>query len=536
MGLVLRDYQEECVSAHYTWFFNNNKGHPLFVVPTAGGKSLIIAEFIRRSLRAWPKTRVLVITHVKELIAQNYAEFVHHWGDEGLFHPAGIYSAGMKRRDTNDQVVFAGIQSIYNKPDLLGWFDLVLIDECHLVPKKGEGRYRTYLEALEKRNPNVKVCGYTATHYRLEGGYLHEGAGRIYTDIAYDVGVSRLIKEGWLAPLVAKKVEHAIDTTGIHTVRGDFKASELEEAAIAVVSAAVAETVKIAREDNRKHWLFFASGVEHAKMICSELNYHGVDVKAVFGSTTSQVRDNIIHDFRSGKLQALVNVGVLTTGFNAPCCDMMAVMRPTQSTSLYVQIMGRGMRLFPGKKNCLVLDYGENVQRHGPINKVKPKKKGEGVPPVRVCPECNSIVSLGINLCPECGYIWPWKPPVRKQTERASDMDPFDPDADKPRVMAVKSMHFRIHEKEGRPDSMRVDFQCGMRIISEWVCIEHHGFAGRKACRWWATYGGSAPIPTTVDEAIDRQNELRVPQAIEVIDDGKYERVARPLFEPQQQT
>ena len=377
----------------------------------------------------------------------------------------------------------------------------------------------------------MKVCGYTATHYRLEGGYLHEGDGRIYTDIAYEVSLEKLVSEGYLVPLVAKKVEHAIDTSKVATVRGDFKASELEEAAIKVVEDAVFETIMLAGVHDRRHWLFFASGVEHAELIAKFLFDQHVDVAVVFGHTKRERRDEIIQQFRDGKLTALVNVGVLTTGFDAPCCDLMSVMRPTKSTSLYVQIMGRGMRTFEGKENCLVLDYGENVERHGPINKVKPAKHGSGEVTTKVCPDCASIVALGVKMCPECGYLWPWEPPVRSQTRRAGDEDPFDPDANKPRVMKVSSMHFRRHEKEDRPDSLRVTFHCWMRVISECVCIEHEGYAVRKAARWWMDYGGCAPIPMSVDEAIERQGEIRCPAEIEVVDDGKYERVARPLFD-----
>ena len=384
---------------------------------------------------------------------------------------------------------------------------------------------------LEAINPNVKVCGYTATPYRLEGGFLHKGDGRIFTDIAFEVKLEPLVEDGYLVPLIAKKVEHAIDTSGIRTVRGDFKASELEEAAIKVVEAAVFETVMLAGMHDRKHWLFFASGIEHAKLIAKFLFEQRIDVATIFGDTPKDARDRIINKFRDGKLTALVNVGVLTTGFNAPCCDLMAVMRPTKSTSLYVQIMGRGMRTHPGKSNCLVLDYGENVMRHGPINKVRPHEKGDGTAPAKVCPECQSIVALGVRMCPECGYLWPWEPPVRTQTKQASAAAPFDPDANKPRLLPVRMVHFFSHKKEDKPDSMRVIYQCGMLMVSEWVCIEHSGYPGRKACRWWMDHGGHAPIPTTVGEALGRQDELRTPQAIEVVDDGKYQRVARAVFE-----
>lgn len=534
--LTLRDYQEECVQAHYDWFARNAEGNPLFVVPTGGGKSLIIAEFIRRTLKAWPSTRMLVLTHVKELIGQNYEEFCKHWGGDDVFAPAGIYSAGIGRRDTRDRVLFAGIQSVFNKAHTLGHFDLVLIDEAHLVPKKGMGRYRTYIEAIREINPAVRICGYTATHYRLDGGWLHKGKDPLFTAVAYEVKVELLIEKGYLAPLVAKKPEHVIDTTNIESSSGDFKLGQLEEAATDgdSVEAAIAESVTIGRQQGRRHWLVFAIGLKHAKQVMSELDKHGIEAKCVFGNTPKEERTEIVESFRMGKLPALVNVGVLTTGFNAPRLDMMIIMRPTQSAALYVQMMGRGMRTFPGKENCLVLDYGENVERHGPINRVKPKKAEAsevGPPPMKICPQCSSIILLGVKTCPDCGFEWPEADMAREHERVASYLSPVDMDAGKPRILRVSSMFFRRHEKDGKPDTLRVDFMCGMKTVTDWVCLEHDGYAAKKAVKWWIRFGGKAPAPMTVTEALARQDEISKPTSVEVVDDGDYERISRPIFE-----
>ncbi len=404
--LVLRDYQREAIAATYDFFARNETGNPLFVIPTGGGKSLILAEFIRRTLRAWPETRFLVVTHIKELVQQNHDEFVSHW-DNSISCPAGVYSAGLGRRNTREQVIFAGIQSVHDKANALGYFDLVLIDEAHLVPKKGMGRYRTYLDDLRKINPDVRVCGYTATHFRLDGGYLDRGEGRIFTDVAYEVSLELLIEQGHLVPLVAKRPEHVVDTSEVGTSGGDFKQDELEEAAMENVVAAVSEIVRTARATGRNHWLIFACGINHAELVRDLLvAEHDVVAKCVFGKTSKDDRDEIVKAFRDGYLTALVNVGVLTTGFNAPCCDLMAVMRATQSAALYVQMMGRGMRTHPGKKDCLVLDYGCNVERHGPVNRVRPswrrEVRGEDKPPppMTVCPSCQAFPQLGVNCCP----------------------------------------------------------------------------------------------------------------------------------------
>ncbi len=355
---VLRDYQKAALKAHFD-YFSNRTGNPLIVMPTGSGKSVVIAEFCKQVIHDWPTQRIIILTHVMELIEQDYEELIGQWD---VLAPVGIYSAGVGRRDLGCAVTFAGIQSVWTKLDTpskaaeaLGTFDLVLIDEAHLIPKSGEGRYRSYLAWLRERNPMLKILGYTATPFRLDGGMLHKGDGRIFTDVAYDVPLKKLIGDNYLAPLVAKMPEETIDTKGVGTAVGDFKKGELEEAAIAGdnVSMAVAEMLTVAERDGRKHWLVFACGRKHAEQILEQVRERDVSAELIMGHTPKEERKRIIRDAKAGKITCVVNVGVLTTGFNWPRCDLLAVMRPTQSAALYVQIMGRGMRTFPGKKNCI---------------------------------------------------------------------------------------------------------------------------------------------------------------------------------------
>lgn len=531
----LRDYQEDCLAAHWA-YFQHAEGNPLFVVPTGGGKSHIIATFLQRSIEAWPKTRAIVLTHVKELIEQNYDKFVLH---TGAFSSVGIYSAGMRRRDVYDQVIFAGIQSVYGRAGELGSFDLVLIDEAHLCPKKGLGRYRQYLNALKEINPNVRVCGYTATPYRLDGGFLHKGPGRIFTDIAYEVQIEDLVKNGYLSNIVAKRPRKGlIDTRSVTTATGDFKKDELELAALkSDVDSAMEEAVEVGA--GRKRWLVFACGIKHAEVICACLAKLGVSNRMVIGSTPKVEREAIIAGFKTGEFTALVNVGVLTTGFDA-VVDLLIVLRPTQSTGLYVQIYGRGMRIDGssgmtiGKTDCLALDYGGNVERHGPINRVRPKKaSNNGEAPVKVCPGCMTYVSSGTLTCPECGHKFPERQAMGGSHERlASELQPleFGPPKDVGVWLEVSSVYYRLHEKKDKPPSMRVDYMCGMKIVSEWVCFEHDGHARLKAVSWWwqrTPASNKFAVPKTAKDAIERQNELQTPSEVKVIPDGKFERVSQ---------
>lgn len=522
--MQLREYQREAVDAIYR-YFEENDGHPLIVSPTASGKSFIMAAFIREVLEAWPDQRILILTHVKELIQQDYSELIDHWP----LAPAGIYSAGLQRRDTEARILFAGIQSVHSRAEELGPFDLILIDECHLVPRRSDTMYRRFLDDMAVLNEAVKIIGFTATHYRLDSGLLTEGKDRIFTDIAYDIPVKRLIDEGYLAPLITKQTDTRLDTSGVHMRGGEFINSELQAAVDKddVNSAAIREIIRYGHD--RKSWLVFCAGVMHAEKIRDELRTYGIKAETVNGSTNAMEREFILQAFKAGEIQAVTNCDILTTGFNHPGVDLLAVLRPTQSTGLYVQMAGRGMRVAPNKQNCLVLDFAGNIERHGPIDRVKPTgtaSKGEGKAPVKTCPNCQSIIFAGFRECPDCHFEFPQpEPEIRKTASTRSIISSNDPF-----WVQVLKIRYSRHSKPGKPDSLKVDYYEGRYTrYSEWVCLEHDGFASKKARQWWRRMGGD-PTVTTVCEALLVAAELKTPTEIEVREDGKYWRVLRHRF------
>jgi len=525
--MELRDYQREAVNAIYR-YFKENDGHPLIVSPTASGKSFMMAAFIREVLEAWPDQRILILTHVKELIQQDYSELIEHWP----LAPAGIYSAGLQRRDTEARILFAGIQSVHSRAEELGVFDLILIDECHLVPRRSDTMYRRFLDDMATLNEAVKIIGFTATHYRLDSGLLTEGIDRIFTDIAYDIPVKRLIDEGYLAPLITKQTDTRLDTSGVHMRGGEFINSELQAAVDRddVNAAAVREIIHLGRD--RKSWLVFCAGVMHAEKIRDELRSYGIKAETVNGSTNAMEREFILQAFKAGEIQAVTNCDILTTGFNHPGVDLLAVLRPTQSTGLYVQMAGRGMRVAPGKQNCIVLDFAGNIERHGPIDLVQPFKiggdgGGMGAPPMKTCPTCKSVILAGLRECPDCGYVFPVPDPVLNETASTKSII----SEREPLRVHVRKIRYSRHSKPGKPDSLKVDYYEGLYdCYSEWVCLEHEGFAAKKARQWWRRMGGD-PKVATVTEALRAAADLKAPTEIEVREDGKYWRVLRHRFE-----
>jgi DNA repair protein RadD len=526
MTLSLRPYQRAAIDALYD-YFGGNTGNPLVVMPTGTGKSVVIGGFIREAIAAYADTRVLVLTHVKELISQNFQALLRAWPET----PAGIYSAGLSRRDIHAQILFAGIQSIHRHAYQVQRCDLVLIDEAHLLGRGDSGMYRSFLKQLNEINAGLlKVVGFTATPYRLDSGLLHEGKDRLFTDIAYDVPVLDMIRQGYLCPVVPKRTETQLDVGGVGTRGGEFIAKDLEAAVDRdeVTQAAVQEIVQ--HGEGRGSWLVFCSGVAHARHVRDAMREHGISCETVTGETPAGERDGILAAFKAGRLRCVTNANVLTTGFDAPGTDLIALLRPTKSVGLYVQMVGRGTRLAEGKDDCLVLDFAGNTARHGPIDMVDGRKResaGDGEAPIKVCPQCQTINHASVRRCIECDHEFP--PPVVKVAPQAASNALLST-----QIQAawcdVTSISYARHEKPGKPTSLRVTYECGLARHSEWICFEHTGFPREKACSWWRRRAPQLPVPSSVDEALQHLDALRQPIAIQVRPTGQYTEITAARF------
>ena len=528
MSFTLRPYQRDAIDAIYR-YYKAHTGNCLITIPTAGGKSLVMASFIEGVLKTYPNQRILIVTHVRELIEQNFGELKRLWPEA----PAGIYSAGLNKREIRAQILFAGIQSIHRRVYDVQQCDLVLIDEAHLIGRNSSTMYAGFLAELKRINPMLKVIGFTATPYRMDCGLLHKGEGAIFTDIAYEVSVRQLIDAGHLSSLVTKRMATTLDVSGVGTRGGEFIPKDLEEAidTEAITTAAVSEIVDYGQD--RRSWLVFCAGVKHAFHVRDAIRARGFSCETIVGETPSAEREVIIKSFKNGEIRCLTNANVLTTGFNAPGVDLLAMLRPTKSTGLYVQIVGRGCRLAPGKANCLVLDFAGNIARHGPIDAVKPKGPkgvGEGGAPVKDCPECDSVLHAAVRVCPDCGHVFP--PPELKIAPRASVLRVVS--SGQPNWLPVTRVSYARHEKFGKPPSLRVDYWCGITTHREWVCLEHGGFALQKALSWWAKRVPGVPVPTSVDAALafahSQASRIRSPKAIAVRPSGKYTEVVDARF------
>ncbi|MEZ8231121.1 DEAD/DEAH box helicase [Vibrio splendidus] len=386
---TLRPYQADSVKSviHY---FRKHKTPAVLVLPTGAGKSLVIAELARLA-----KGRVLVLAHVKELVEQNHEKY------EGYGLKGSIFSAGLGRKETDQQVVFASVQSVVRNLDSFSnQFSLLVIDECHRVPDEKTSSYQKVITHLRENNSGIKVLGLTATPYRLGMGWLYQyhtrgqvrsEEPRFFRDCIFELPIRYLLDEGFLTP--ARMIDAPVLSYDFSQLKpastGRYKEAELDmviEQSKRATPQIVDQIIELAKD--KLGIMVFAATVRHAQEILGLLPEGESSI--VIGDTPTLERDQIISDFKERKIKFLVNVSVLTTGFDAPHVDLIAILRPTESISLYQQIVGRGLRLSPGKKECLVLDYaGNSYDLYQPeVGDPKPDSDSE-------------IITIP---CPACGF------------------------------------------------------------------------------------------------------------------------------------
>ncbi len=539
--LTLRPYQEAVLTDLWSWFEQHPEGDPIVEASVGAGKSILIAELCKRALASYPDTRILMVVHVLELIQQNLQKLLQVWPKA----PVGVYSASVGSRQLGRAITYATIGSVAKRAHQLGRVDLMLVDECHLISPNEATMYRKLIDELRRYCPAMRVIGWTGTAFRGDGIWLTQHG--LFTHVAARVTMAQLLKDGYLAPLVGASTATRIDTHDVKVVGGEFVISALAKATdkTELVKSACAELVRLAA--NRRKWLIFAVTVQHAHHLAEELRTaHGIACSVVSAETPKAEREATIAAFKRGQLRALVNVAVLTTGFDAPEVDCIALLRATKSPVLYVQIAGRGMRTAPGKADCLWLDFTDTTETLGPVDAIKGRARppqrdaGHGAPS-KTCDSCGNPAPTAVLSCPHCGAMFP----EPERVNHAATVSMASPLASGPQWHSITRVGYRRHEgKDGKPDTLRVDYFSGFRLVAiEWVCIEHPpGWARGKACLWWAertcknetVNGWAKPYPSTIAEALERAAELREPGRIQTRKSGKYDEIVAVEWQPEQ--
>lgn len=526
-ALIPHLHQERAIEETFKYLAASS-GSGLVVAPVAAGKSLIIAETIRRACTMFPETNCLVLTHVTELITQDAEHLFLQW-PEAL---VSFYAEKLKKKSFDGQVIFASINSIYKKAyKIPHTIDLVFIDEAHLISPNAATMYRKFLADLLVCNPYIRVVGYTGTNFRATEGRLTEGQGRLFTDVIYQVPMLYLIEKGFLCPLITPAVRTKMSVEGVKSRNGDYVESQLQAAVDTdeITKACVSEIIE--HGTTRNKWLVFTAGVEHCGHVLDELRARGVSCEMVTGGTPTAERRRIVEQYKNGDLRCLVNVGVFTTGFNNPAIDLMAFMRPTRSPVLYVQMAGRGMRVAPRKGDCLLLDFGGVIGELGPVDLVDAHRvAGSGQPgeaPVKTCPECHAVCFAGVRECQDCGYQFPDTGIELKKT--ASTMAVMSSQI-QPEWHDVLDVSYKSHTKVGKNvPTMCVTYNTLSGQFKEWICYEHSGASREKAARWHKAHSDT-PLPKKVSEAV--AVKFNEPARVCVRPVGKYFEIVDCEFVP----
>ena len=424
-AFVPRDYQAEVVKSTVSYVQGGGKAG-LVCLPTGTGKASLPALVFKELFQANPFARAMMVTHRKTLIEQNYNTLKWIWPDA----PCGIYSAGLKRRDTMDAITYAGIQSIHRRPEAFGKIDYCIVDEAHLIPEDSETMYGSFLESLRSVNPDMVLIGMTATPFRLKTGMLLDGP--MFDDMIVDRTLGDdftwFIDQGYLVDVKPKDVDERMSPEGVKKSGGEYTIASLAaKFNRREVSERLVKEVA-ARRGKRRCGITFAINIEHAEELAALYDREGIPATVAHSKLDTATAEANLAAFIAGEYEMLVDVEKYTTGFDCPWIDLIVMARLTESPSLSIQMLGRGTRpvYAPGhdlstkegrlaaitasrKPNgCLVLDFAANSLRLGPINApitMANKRQVDGLgtelAPMKQCPKCRSHIHAAKRFCGE---------------------------------------------------------------------------------------------------------------------------------------
>ena len=490
--MILRPYQIEAKAALNN-FFRTRKENPCIVLPTGSGKSVVMASQILDWKEETPCVRGCILAHRQELVVQN-AEKLQIFFDQAEYREKiGLFCAGLGMKDYNDSITFASIDSIFRHSGSFAAFDFLFIDEAHRIPPAGEGKYRTFIKGCLRFNPNLRVAGWTATPFRMNcGAICHKD--HILNEICYEAQITDLIDQGYLCQLRSKVREAEYDLSEVkRPLNSDYTKKSLDAVINTdkIVRDAVQEAVLILNREERRSILFFCLSVDHCQRVSAELLRNGIYAPAITSKTDPNARSRALSGLRDGQIRAICNVGVLTEGFDAPCIDAIVLLRPTLSAGLFAQMVGRGLRIHANKKDCLILDFAGCIDEHGPIDLVG---IGNQYTAMAVCGLCRESFSRAVRVCPACGWEIPLQEIERiEEVEKERRMHGQKASkrailSDEPETFAVDDVKINRHKKAGRPDSIRIQFRCGIATFCYWVCLDHPGETGQIARQWWKRF------------------------------------------------
>ena len=495
-------------------------------VPTGGGKTIIAGYLAKAWLIKNPDARVIILAHIGELVRQN-----HETLSEIIDNEVGIYSASLRKKQGDAQVVCANIQSVYKKTNSgnkaggkVGKFDLIIVDEAHRIPTDSETMYKSFLfdqgwrEGVFKDAP--KIVGLSATPYRMGTGKVY-GLGKMFSELAHNVPILDLINGGFLCAPTSVKASTKTNFGKTKIQGGEYVPADIERTMHPQLGKIVNELAQY--KTTREKWIVFTASIKQAEDTAQLLReVHAISAETIHSKMKPTDREQVVSDFRSGKFKVLTNVNCLTEGFDVKDIDLVALLRPTKSTGLYVQMVGRGLRTHPQKQDVVILDFGQNISRHGPIDLPLVRAEGQDGEspkkmPTKDCPNCGFPNMIQARICIECGQ--PFPVPQSKLKSKASALSILSVPAWFEVIRVVYSEYRNIASGKRSLKAVYTiqDDDDNKQEVSNWMPFNHPSTWARNKCKkWWTKHYGVLPSPKSSKDAIKRIGELRKPLMVQV--------------------
>lgn len=496
--MIPRDYQERELQNLYNYVLKNPDKNPLVEACVGSGKSAMIAWFMDRMLRVplFKHLKFLCLVHTQELVGQNLEEFR---GISPNTH-SSLFMGTLGKLDHTGQVVYGSIQSVSGKEELF-CPNIIIVDECHFITKRAEkGRYRKFIQAMKEKNPGLIVIGFTGTPWRMDGGALIHGEESLFDEITGRVTIRELLDLGYLAPLrpPLTEVQNKFDTSSIahKDKNNETKAAQILDASQDKIDNAIDEYYRLSQ--GRKKHLIFGTTIDHCEHICKSAKRY-FKCEFIHGKLTKKIRQKHIKDFKDGKLDMLISGIILTTGFNVPSIDSIGNMRLTTSSALYTQMAGRGLRIAPGKVDCLWIDFTETTEILGPVDEIEPPPPPvPGMALVKTCPICEKMnIPAATKRCPNCDHEWIFEENEHEEgfnhEEKASLARVLSTDVIPPMWVDVEDAKWDVKHKWSKPDEKHIIVTVipkglKQKMYKFYMDFDAQGYNKNMACYLWSVF------------------------------------------------
>lgn len=483
--MKLRDYQVQAVEKTIEAFRRGFARVMLELGPGAG-KSVIAAELANRAMTKSPEARVLVLCHVREILTQN-RDALHRLNPDIR---SSIYCNGLNQKDMSGPVVFASRDSI-RAHQSLPYFDLIIVDECHMVSNGKTSSYQQIFSNCRARY----IIGMSATPYRLVGGKVY-GKKKPFEICSYRLGIRELVAMDRLSTY-----RFIQGSTSIRVGKSNREITKAEYEALGA-KASQDEEIKNARDwilSSMMHCkcvIIYCCSREHARRISEAIP----GCAYIDGETKTKDRDTLIQRMKNGLQKFVANCNVLTTGTDIPICDGIVFLRPTMSASLYIQAIGRALRVFPGKEEATILELTDNLDRFGDITNPMDYSTAERDDislslgqdaPTKECPECEMEVSASTRVCPYCDYMFikPRENPVSPLVE-----------------LKVKSLSYKTITTRNGHDAILVTIHTDRGVFTDWLNINHpNQWARRSGLAKWKILRSGEKITYVMMKDMDQK-------------------------------